>query len=146
MPGAALCATEQPDDATPPDIRRTGPHLYLRLRRHDYSDAELDAWADRIEPFLAAGDDAYVFFRHDEVGRGPELAAALVAAVERRRPLSPDQPREPSAGPKTTRSSRRSVMSWNVCGTGRPTKTIEPGSIVARGAADGDARRGRTTT
>ena len=84
--GAALCATEQPDDATPPDIRRTGPHLYLRLRRHDYTTPELDAWADRIEPFLAAGDDAYVFFRHDEVGRGPELATGLMAAIERRRP------------------------------------------------------------
>jgi len=83
--GAALCATEQPDDEDPPTIRRTGPHLYLRLRRHDYSGAELDAWADRVEPFLAAGDDAYVFFRHDDVGRGPELAAALDAAVTRRR-------------------------------------------------------------
>jgi len=83
--GAALCATEQPDDQDPPTIRRTGPHLYLRLRRHEYSDAEMDAWAARIEPFLAAGDDAYVFFRHDDTGRGPELAAALDAAVARRR-------------------------------------------------------------
>jgi len=82
--GAALCATEQPDDEDPPTIRRTGSHLYLRLRRHDYSAAELVAWADRIEPFLAAGDDAYVFFRHDETGRGPEFALALEAAVSRR--------------------------------------------------------------
>ena len=29
-----------------------------------------------------AGDDAFVFFRHDEVGRGPELALELAAALE----------------------------------------------------------------
>lgn len=81
--GAALCATELPEDTEPPAIRRTGTFLYLRLRRHDYTDAELDAWAARLEPFLHAGDDAYVFFRHDEAGRGPELAIALAAAIGR---------------------------------------------------------------
>lgn len=79
--GAALCTTELPGDPEPPTIRRTGPFLYLRLRRHEYAPAELDAWADRLEPFVSAGDDAFVFFRHDEVGRGPELARALAEAV-----------------------------------------------------------------
>ena len=83
--GAALCATELPDDAEPPTIRRTGSWLYLRLRRHDYSPAELETWAARLEPFLAAGDDVFVFFRHDELGRGPELAIALADAVGRLR-------------------------------------------------------------
>lgn len=77
--GAVLCVTERPEDADPPTIRRTGPFLYLRLRRHDYTDAELEAWRDRLEPFLDAGDDAFVFFRHDEEGRGAELAEALLA-------------------------------------------------------------------
>jgi uncharacterized protein YecE (DUF72 family) len=77
---AVLCATEGPDDPEPPTLRRTGPFLYLRLRRHDYPDDELAAWRDRLEPFLAAGDDAFVFFRHDETGRGAELAEALAAA------------------------------------------------------------------
>jgi uncharacterized protein YecE (DUF72 family) len=77
--GAVLCATEGPDDPEPPALRRTGPFLYLRLRRHDYSDGELAIWRDRLEPFLAAGDDAFVFFRHDETGRGAELAEALAA-------------------------------------------------------------------
>ena len=81
--GVALCASEQPDDETPPVLRRTAPFLYLRLRRHDYTADEVSAWADRLAPFLAAGDDAFVFFRHDELGRGPELALELAAAVER---------------------------------------------------------------
>jgi uncharacterized protein YecE (DUF72 family) len=83
--GVALCITELPEDTIPPVIRRTGPFLYLRLRRHDYDSQELEAWAARLEPFLAAGDDAYVFFRHDESGRGPELATLLGDAVARRR-------------------------------------------------------------
>jgi uncharacterized protein YecE (DUF72 family) len=79
--GAALCATELAEDTEPPTLRRTGPFLYLRLRRNDYNDAELAAWAARIEPFLSAGDDVYAFFRHDEVGRGGELAVAFREAV-----------------------------------------------------------------
>jgi uncharacterized protein YecE (DUF72 family) len=76
--GAALCATELPEDTEPPTLRRTGPFLYLRLRRHDYDEADLAAWAARLEPFLTAGDDAFVFFRHDEAGRGAELAVAFL--------------------------------------------------------------------
>ena len=81
--GAALCTTELPEDAEPPTIRRTGSFLYLRLRRHEYTTSELAAWAARLEPFLTAGDDAFVFFRHDDVGRGPELADALAREVAR---------------------------------------------------------------
>jgi uncharacterized protein YecE (DUF72 family) len=95
--GATLCTTELPPEGDegasghpldgtpltegavrePPTIRRTGSFLYLRLRLHDYDAAALDAWAARIEPFLAAGDDVYVFFRHDAVGRAGELAVEL---------------------------------------------------------------------
>ena len=82
--GAALCASEDPDDELPPTLRRTAPFLYLRLRRHDYTPDEVATWADRLTPFLAAGDDAFVFFRHDEVGRGPELALELTAEVTAR--------------------------------------------------------------
>jgi uncharacterized protein YecE (DUF72 family) len=77
--GAPICTTELPEDEEPPTIRRTGPFLYLRLRRHDYTDEELAAWAARLEPFLADGLDAFVFFRHDDVGRGAELALAFAA-------------------------------------------------------------------
>jgi uncharacterized protein YecE (DUF72 family) len=81
--GAALCATELPEDEEPPFVRRTGSFLYLRLRRHDYTPDEIAAWAARLDPFLRAGDDVFVFFRHDEAGRGPELATELSAAVAR---------------------------------------------------------------
>ena len=96
--GAVLCITELPPEGDegatpepgdghgsagvpagpePPIVRRTGSFLYLRLRRHDYSAKEVQAWTQRIEPFLAAGDDVYAFFRHDPVGRAGELALEL---------------------------------------------------------------------
>jgi uncharacterized protein YecE (DUF72 family) len=79
--GASLCVTDLPDRPDPPTIRLTGAFLYLRLRRHDYGGPELDAWAARLEPFLAAGTDAFVFFRHDPLGRGAELALELAARL-----------------------------------------------------------------
>jgi uncharacterized protein YecE (DUF72 family) len=77
--GAALVTTDLDDLDEPPTIRRTGSLLYLRLRRTDYDTGELRRWLDRLEPFLSDGVDALVYFRHDEVGRGAELALELAA-------------------------------------------------------------------
>jgi uncharacterized protein YecE (DUF72 family) len=77
--GAAIVTTDLDTDPELPMIRRTGPFLYLRLRRADYVPYELSRWLDRLEPFLADGIDAFVYFRHDEVGRGAELALELAA-------------------------------------------------------------------
>jgi uncharacterized protein YecE (DUF72 family) len=77
--GAAIVTADRDIDDEPPTIRRTGAFLYLRLRRPDYTPAELARWLDRLEPFLSDGADVYVFFRHDEVGRGAELALELAA-------------------------------------------------------------------
>jgi uncharacterized protein YecE (DUF72 family) len=74
---AALVTTDLPDDPEPPTIRRTGSFLYLRLRRPDYTTADLREWLARLEPFLDDGLDAFVYFRHDDVGRGAELALEL---------------------------------------------------------------------
>jgi len=80
--GAPLVTTELPESEQPPDIRVTGPFLYLRLRRLDYGAGEILAWAGRLGPFLDAGRDAYVFFRHDDTGTATELAKELQARVE----------------------------------------------------------------
>jgi uncharacterized protein YecE (DUF72 family) len=103
--GAVLCTTDTDDQDDPPDIRRTGPFLYLRLRRSAYDDAALDAWAARLAPFTDDGLDAYVLFRHDADGTSALHAEQFAGRVERilARDRARDQPRqEPSAGPKTT--------------------------------------------
>ena len=74
---AVLCTTDLDELAEPPTIRRTGRFLYLRLRRSTYNEAALASWAARIDPFLAAGDDAFVFFRHDADGTSALCALRL---------------------------------------------------------------------
>jgi uncharacterized protein YecE (DUF72 family) len=78
---AALCATDLDGQPTP-DLRRTGPLLYLRLRRTTYSSADIEAWAARLAVFVADGADCYVFFRHDESGESALRALLLRDAVE----------------------------------------------------------------
>ena len=79
--GAVLCATDLDELTEPPIIRRTGSFLYVRLRRTEYDEAELESWAARLEPFLAAGDDAFIFFRHDAHGESALRALRLRALL-----------------------------------------------------------------
>jgi uncharacterized protein YecE (DUF72 family) len=83
--GAVLCTTDLDEQDDPPDIRRTGPFLYLRLRRTTYDEADLDAWARRLVPFLDDGMDTFVLFRHDEDGSSAVQAEGFAARVERAR-------------------------------------------------------------
>ena len=78
--GAVVVCTET-DDAPDPPLTVTGPFVYLRLRRERYGTADIDAWAARLEPFLADGRDAFVFFRHDAHGATPAYAASLAARL-----------------------------------------------------------------
>jgi len=71
--GAALCVAEDEDLATP--CIATADWGYLRLRRQDYGDAEVAAWAERIRS--QAWQETYVFFKHEDSGTGPRLAAQL---------------------------------------------------------------------
>ena len=80
--GAVVVCTET-DDAPNPPLTVTGPFVYLRLRRERYGTADLDAWAARIEPFLADGRDAFVFFRHDAHGATPGDAISFAERLPR---------------------------------------------------------------
>jgi uncharacterized protein YecE (DUF72 family) len=74
---AALCIAESEDLATP--LEATAPWGYLRLRRQDYNEGDVIAWAGRIRS--QGWSTAYVFFKHEDEGKGPRLAAQLVAAL-----------------------------------------------------------------
>ncbi len=68
--GAALCIADTDDqDGEPVATAEWG---YLRLRKADYSDEALEAWATRIRD--QEWERAYVFFKHEEGGVGPEMA------------------------------------------------------------------------
>jgi uncharacterized protein YecE (DUF72 family) len=77
--GAALCIAEAEDLSTP--VEATAGWGYLRLRRQDYDDAMLAAWADRLRALGDRWEAAYVFFKHEDEGRGPALAARLRALM-----------------------------------------------------------------
>jgi uncharacterized protein YecE (DUF72 family) len=77
----ALVATDRDGEAEP-DLRRSGPFLYLRLRRAGYGEDDLARWARRLEPFLADGLDAYVFFRHDDDGGSALQAERLLHLLD----------------------------------------------------------------
>jgi uncharacterized protein YecE (DUF72 family) len=69
--GAALVIAEDEEKAAP--LVATAPFGYLRLRRQDYGDAELAAWAEKVRAL--PWQEADVFFKHEDAGAGPRLAA-----------------------------------------------------------------------
>jgi uncharacterized protein YecE (DUF72 family) len=71
---AALCTGDAEKDERSPPFVATASWGYLRLRADDYTDAALDAWAERIRN--QSWSDAYAFLKHEL--RGPELAQALL--------------------------------------------------------------------
>ena len=71
--GAALCLSEREDNAPPPLIE-TAAWGYVRLRLETYSDADLKAWARRLE--ATSWRDIYVYFMHEPTA--PAYAKALM--------------------------------------------------------------------
>ena len=71
--GAALCVAESEKLVTP--LQATAPWGYLRLRREEYTEAMLAAWAERIEQ--QPWSEAYVFMKH-ETAEAPALARYLL--------------------------------------------------------------------
>jgi len=77
----AWCVAETDEKDPGPDDLSWDPYGYLRLRKTDYSDEELQGWADRIAPALAAGSDVYCYFKHEGEGMSPRMAERLEALV-----------------------------------------------------------------
>jgi len=75
---AALCIADSDTLSTPPVA--TAPFGYLRLRREDYAEHELDAWALRVSETVR-WKRVYVYFKHEDAARGTELARGLLARL-----------------------------------------------------------------
>jgi uncharacterized protein YecE (DUF72 family) len=77
---AALCLSDT-DDVSDPDalIVPTASWGYLRLRRTEYPGDTLADWARRVE--AQPWSDAYVFFKHEDEGKGPAFAKRFLAAL-----------------------------------------------------------------
>ncbi len=79
--GASLCLADT-DEAPATELTATADWGYLRLRRAEYDEPALGAWADRI--LAQPWSEAWVFFKHEDEGKGPALGSALVAALAAR--------------------------------------------------------------
>jgi uncharacterized protein YecE (DUF72 family) len=76
----ALCIAEHEERSAP--FEQTAHFGYFRLRRPDYSDAELAAWAQRLEEAAARWKDIFVYFKHEGEGKGPLFAAKLTSLLQ----------------------------------------------------------------
>ncbi len=72
---AALCVAESAELTTPRVA--TADFGYLRLRREDYSRADIAQWAEWIHGQERRWDDAFIYFKHEETGVGPKFAQQL---------------------------------------------------------------------
>ncbi len=81
---AALCIADFGDKTTP--LTATARHAYVRLRDEGYERADLARWADVILARRADWDDVFVYFKHEEEGKGPEFARTFLTLLAERDP------------------------------------------------------------
>jgi uncharacterized protein YecE (DUF72 family) len=74
--GASLCFSER-EDGAPPALVETAPWGYVRLRLEQYSDADLQQWAQRLA--RTGWRDVYVYFMHEPTA--PAYAQTLMQAA-----------------------------------------------------------------
>ena len=74
----ALCIADSEKMSTPVEV--TADYAYFRLRDEGYQPADLQRWAATIAS-LESARRAYVYFKHEEQGKGPEFARAFIDAL-----------------------------------------------------------------
>ena len=72
----AVCIADSEKLSTP--VRMTADYAYFRLRDEGYQSDDIKRWADTIARDAAACRDVFVYFKHEESGKGPEFARLLM--------------------------------------------------------------------
>ena len=72
----ALCIAETEEFATPRVA--TADFGYLRLRREDYTTSDITRWCDFVSQQREQWRDIFIYFKHEEAGIGPKLAAEMI--------------------------------------------------------------------
>ena len=71
----ALCVADSEKMSAPVEL--TANYAYFRLRDEGYQQSDLERWADVVGG-LPNLTDAYVYFKHEEQGLGPEFARRFI--------------------------------------------------------------------
>jgi uncharacterized protein YecE (DUF72 family) len=72
----ALCVADSERLSTPVEI--TADYGYFRLRDEGYTPDDIARWAGVISERTRSCKDVFVYFKHEEEGKGPEFAALLM--------------------------------------------------------------------
>jgi uncharacterized protein YecE (DUF72 family) len=72
----ALCVADSERLSTP--VRVTADYAYFRLRDEGYAADDIAWWADTIARETAACREVFVYFKHEEQGKGPAFARLLL--------------------------------------------------------------------
>jgi uncharacterized protein YecE (DUF72 family) len=72
----ALCIADSEKLSTP--VERTADYAYFRLRDEGYTPDDIARWAAIIREKTADCTDVFVYFKHEESGKGPEFAQLLM--------------------------------------------------------------------
>jgi uncharacterized protein YecE (DUF72 family) len=75
----ALCISDT-DEQPVTHIDKTADWGYLRLRRVNYNEDQLAEWLKRVRE--QNWKEVFVFFKHEDEGTGPKLAAQFLEAAE----------------------------------------------------------------
>jgi uncharacterized protein YecE (DUF72 family) len=75
----ALCVADSEKMSTP--VRVTADYTYFRLRDEGYTPGDIARWADTIAGATSGCREVFVYFKHEEQGKGPELARMLIEAL-----------------------------------------------------------------
>jgi len=79
----ALCVADSEKLSTPVEI--TADYGYFRLRDQGYTRGDIERWAEVIQTQAGHCRDVYVYFKHEESGKGPECGRLLLDALSRAR-------------------------------------------------------------
>lgn len=72
----ALCVADSENFWTPPEI--TADYGYFRLRDEGYTPQDIERWAQTVRDQSAACKEVFVYFKHEEAGKGPQFARAFL--------------------------------------------------------------------
>ncbi|HEX4268255.1 MAG TPA: DUF72 domain-containing protein [Steroidobacteraceae bacterium] len=74
-----LCVADSEKMSTPVEI--TADYAYFRLRDEGYTPDDIAQWARTIQAKTARCRDVYIYFKHEEAGKGPQFARLLLDAL-----------------------------------------------------------------
>ncbi|HLO22246.1 MAG TPA: DUF72 domain-containing protein, partial [Methyloceanibacter sp.] len=84
----SLCVADSEKMSTP--VRVTADYAYFRLRDEGYTPVDIRRWAETIARATESLRDVFVYFKHEEEGKGPEFARLLM------QDLGPEPERRPT--------------------------------------------------